>query len=171
MKHAAALMTIALAACSVAKPVHAEPSSSVRYLIAEPVSLLDFGMKALGDDLEGGDRKASVMVEYLWSENRIRITLTDVLTRPALKDAKDRCAVLISGVRARLGIIDGKSAFGVSGMEAFFTHYGYESKSEPKNLGPDLDAITIIRGRLGLSGGKAIGCEGPLVSDKVMYSE
>lgn len=68
------LSMVMLYACST--NMFAEPSSSVQYLMNEPASLFDFGMKRL-DEFLSGRTDIFVITEYNYDQNRILISVRD----------------------------------------------------------------------------------------------
>ena len=162
------LSMVMLYACST--NVFAEPSSSVQYLMNEPASLFDFGMKRL-DEFLSGRTDIFVITEYNYDQNRILISVRDRSDTVKSKgEAKERCAQMIGEMKTMLGVgLDSTSVLG-----SFFSHEGYTKRSEPKNLGAELDSITVIIGRIlhiERNNNFNISCESPLTSPKVMYSE
>lgn len=131
----------------------AEPSSSVEYLMREPVSMLDWGLAQIEQDLfrkrdvlTGSkqnlfDPEPSIRVGYDWEENRIQIFLKLTL-RAEVKKTPQR----MTGVRQHVEFVITYLRGGLTmhPYDAFFRHKGFRSKESPKNLDEDLVAITDI---------------------------
>ncbi|HOW27085.1 MAG TPA: hypothetical protein PK876_01095 [Elusimicrobiota bacterium] len=144
----AALVAIGLFLGSAA----AEPSDSIRYLIQEPVSLLDVGLFNLEErifDSLGGHW--SVSVDYSLRDNAILILLWrnfDNVESPEDPRAKEWVQGALKTVREVCGyredgtIINPQTG-GVIGN--FFTHRGYSSPRTPKTLVDDVNGIVEIR--------------------------
>jgi len=160
---------LAMLSCAAPIPSLAEPSPTVQYLMDEPASLFDLGMKSLNYSLSEGMKDVDVFAGYSWEENRIEITVYDVEVPDTIPNEKARCAKLVEQVKRHLAVVNGKTPMKISGLGIYFSHTGYKNTKQPKNVATDLDAITTIR--VHVSQAKDVTCESPLLSTKVMYSE
>ena len=75
------LILIFVFMCSSFKPVLADPTPSISYLMNEPASLFDLGMYKLEQALNwiylNNDSELTVVVNYHWVKNRISILFID----------------------------------------------------------------------------------------------
>ena len=137
----------------IINPAGAEPSSSIEYLMREPVSMLDWGLAQIEQDLfrkqdvlTGNqqnlfDPEPTIRVDYAWEENRIQIFLKLTL-RAEVKKTPQR----MTGIRQHVEFVITYLRGGLTmhPYDAFFRHKGFRSKESPKNLDEDLVAITDI---------------------------
>ena len=125
----------------------ADPSTVVRYLMDEEVSMLDFALWRLESRLEpvvtrkvaehfGGavPQLFSVGTQYEWDRDLIVIQLSTLET---FDDPETICRNSIESIRGIVGltILDGWA----------FKHYGYQSSREPADLGKNLMQQTQLR--------------------------
>jgi len=134
-------------------PVGAEPSPAVEYLMREPVSMLDWGIAQIEQDLfrkrgvlTGNkqnlfDPEPTIRVEYAWEENRIQIFLKLTLRAEVKKTTQH-----MTGIRQHVEFVIAYLRGGLTmhPYDAFFRHKGFRSKESPKNMDQDLVAITDI---------------------------
>ena len=137
----------------IVNPAAAEPSSSIEYLMREPVSMLDWGLAQIEQDLfrkrqvlTGNkqnlfDPEPSIRVDYAWEENRIQIFLKLTLQAEVKKTSQR-----MTGIRQHVEFVVTYLRGGLTmhPYDAFFRHKGFRSKESPKNLDEDLVAITDI---------------------------
>ena len=134
-------------------PAGAEPSAAVEYLMREPVSMLDWGLAQIEEDLyrkrvvlTGNkqnlfDPEPSINVAYAWEENRIQIFLKLTL-RAEVKKTSQRMAGIRQHVEFVITYLRG--GLTMHPYDAFFRHKGFRSKESPQNLEEDLVKITDI---------------------------
>jgi hypothetical protein len=179
-------------------PCFAEPSSVVKYLMNDSVSLFDLGLFRLEsyfDDFGEGQyyEKYNVTVFYDFEKNQI---LIDVLPFPigelikkslSLNETKKICFDIFSDIRMTLGIDTntGKGMYSYpkknnkeenSGLFFHFQHWGFNKGDPPKNLAKELDNMTYITMRVPLKIKKEddpqlLTCKAPLVSNEIFYSD
>lgn len=175
---------------------NAEPSKSIRALMKEPVSLMDWGLFHLEKRLEGvsfpsAESPPSVDVSYYEEENRIRIlvTITPEGSRDHFIDtvkAKESCADIFGSIQRTL-MIDpktGKPMHAVSKDEKssllgfYFAGQGEYSKdyySQIKSIRRELDSITYIQILLSQGsnekGPKSLNCKAALTDSRMMFDE
>jgi len=174
---------VLLSLLAVWRPALAELTPTVRYLMTEPVSLLDWGIHRLDKNLEGATvegEKLFVFVGYDRDANRINLSAQPRERRTrSLADAKTMCKETIGYLRWRLGVVreTGKALGGDhSGLRDFFSHEGYRMKDEPGNLAGELDAITELSAlffgvRPDNQRQKLVKCRGRLMSSEVLFEE
>jgi hypothetical protein len=157
--------------------VEAEPTSSIQYLMNEPVSMLDWGIYRITNRLEKnlqlGVVPFSQHASYDWDKNRIIIDIA-VIGGTLNEEAKGWCRAVVSKIRTLMYINDkGNSMFNEGASSMYFSHYaGYAKKSEPEGLYKELDNITLIRVYVSTEGmKKPVSCEAPLLGTSIMYEE
>lgn len=169
----------------------AEPTAPIKYLMNEPVSMLDWGIYRMGnalrtagylDFLEINAMRPNIHARYEPSFNSIVIEVTSPIIEDveSRKKAKEWCSSVIELSRVNLGInkVTGKasSAQG-SHIRNFFQSQGYQKTDQPESLGNELDKITelIVFAKFREKGAKAsprtIRCNAPLLGTEVMFSE
>lgn len=134
-------------------PLGAEPSPAVEYLMREPVSMLDWGLAKIEEDLirkrgvltrnEGNmfELEPTIRVIYAWEENRIQIFLN--LTMQAdVKKTPQRMAAVREHVTFVMAYLRG--GLTMHPYDAFFRHKGFRSKESPEDLGENLVEITDL---------------------------
>lgn len=157
---------ILILACFSSLPAVAEPSRSVQYLMTEPVTLFDQGLKRLGVTLDGvlnktdfpeiiGNLKigsgSETSANYDWNSNRITIygSVQHDSKTSNPNTLLDLCGRVVKRIRFNLGYGDMGSRFRTSGLmqgvSIHFQHRGYQKKDEPSTLEADLASITAIR--------------------------
>ncbi len=161
----------------------AEPNAAVRFLIKEPVTMLEWGFMQLRKDLDGLDvpdvGKVNVSVSLDWDKSQIKIFARSKVKHSGdSKQIKKWCANTIHILRARLGldVEMGKPLMGEdSFLGSYFHHDGYVLKERPKLLDKKLDSITVLVVSILLlqkgKGVQSILCQAPLLGTEVMYSE
>jgi hypothetical protein len=134
-------------------PAGAEPSPAVEYLMREPVTMLDWGLAQIEQDLfrkrdvlTGNkqnlfDQDLSIRVDYDWEENRIEIFLKMTL-RADVKKTPQRMSEIRKHVEFMITYLRG--GLTMHPYDAFFRHKGFRSKESPENLDEDLVVITDI---------------------------
>jgi len=131
----------------------AEPSPAVEYLMREPVSMLDWGLAKIEEDLfrkrgvltrnDGNlfELEPAIRVTYAWEKNRIQIFLK--LTMQAdVKKTPQRMAAVREHMTFVIAYLRG--GLTMHPYDAFFRHKGFRSKESPENLGEDLVEITYL---------------------------
>ena len=142
-----------LASLLMASQLWADPSPAVQYLMREPVSMLDWGLAQIEEDLyrnrglltrNDGDLfepEPIIRVDYAWEENRIQIFLKLSMHANVKKTPQRMTAVRqhVEFVTAYL-----RGGLTMRPYDAFFRHKGYRSKESPENLADELVEITDI---------------------------
>lgn len=123
---------------------NAEPDSTIKYLIDEPVSMLDYGIARM-ERMIPPPVNGNVSVSYSWEENRIIISVDFIPHRqdpynPPYKD-KEEAKNKIKEYLKKLKIFLKTTSFN----EVYFNHAGYRSPNEPKDLDSKLKNITEIK--------------------------
>ncbi|HHE74199.1 MAG TPA: hypothetical protein ENL37_03820 [Desulfobacteraceae bacterium] len=149
----AALGVLACMSLLLVASLAAEPSPAVEYLMREPVSMLDWGLAQIEEDLFRNrgvltrhaedlfEPEPSIRVAYTWEENRIQIFLK--LTMQAMvKKSPQRMAAVRKHVEFVIAYLRG--GLTMYPYDAFLRHKGFRSKESPQNLDEDLVDITDI---------------------------
>jgi len=133
--------------------LHAEPSASVKFLMQEPVSMLDWGLRQVEEDLYRNrslltrnkenlfDPEPIIRVVYNWEENRIQIKVKLILDA-GVKKTSGRIKEIRSHVELMVAYL--KGILTMTPYDAFFRHKGFRSKESPQNLESELVEITDI---------------------------
>ena len=154
--------------------VRAEPSSAMKFLMDDPVSMLDWGIFHLERSLEkrmhGLDHlpddtwSQSASVNYDWEKNRLTIEIgytlwTDAslhrIKKPREAGFREAIATVVNSVQEHLWVshaIDPifpervrRQHHDFSALSSmYFSHRGFEKKKEPENLAKEMDQITEI---------------------------
>ena len=137
---------------SVGKISFAEPSPGFKYLMNQPVSMLDWGVYRLEEYLSRGmyEREFQIIVSYNWETDRIIIGINRTQENPAKNEieAVEKLRGTIDLIRSRCGIDPrtGTPYKGIANVYArYFRHAGFKYKSEPENLEQLLLTSTEIR--------------------------
>ena len=118
------LLTISLILGATA--VSAEPSSDISKLMNRSVSLLDWGLYLLEQELK--ETGNNVYANYSWEENEIVIkTLKEINgdTARSMEEAKRDCDTLFGEYDRKLHIRNGKDILGLCIICDFFANNGY----------------------------------------------
>jgi hypothetical protein len=118
----------------------AEPDSMVNYLMNEPYTLFDFGMRRINEDLHkypipNSEREAYKTARYNWDRNRIEVVLVLMETKDS-EEAEKYCRAWVKHYRPRLY---------VNILGGAFTHRGFRRKEQPEHIGQKMCDITEIK--------------------------
>lgn len=157
----------------------AETNNVTKYLLNEPVTLLDFGMHELNTHLENNKPKQVelVVADYDVNENLIKINaIYSVFDNKleSIESAKSWCISTIESIKLSLGYRpkDGRQLGKGWSIASFFTHHNYNSTSEPKNLKESLEGATVISARTEVKGQKdELVCESKLKQKHILFSK
>ena len=155
-----------LLACLSPLSAISEPSRTVQYLTAEPVTLFDQGLKRLGESLDGTligkdfpemlenltiGSKREVTADYDWRTNRITIfgSVQHEYKTANPTTLMGLCGRVIERIRFNLGYGEMGSRWRKSGLmqgiSTHFQHRGYQKKDEPLTMEDDLASIVAVR--------------------------
>jgi len=135
----------------------AEPDAAARFLMNDSVSLLDFGIYRLENDIRANrDRLTinhkppdTVFVDYNWDENRIVIGLSyGVSGNPPQKEIRPEIKTVFETMRANFGIDPKGSTHrqaAASRLPEYFSHRAYVSKNRPPALENEIDRMTQLK--------------------------
>jgi hypothetical protein len=174
-----------------------EPTSSVKYLMNQPVSMFDWGIDRMEKHLYAVGTKGMLTfpdtsnldvryffapsISYDWDSNRIDVLLvcSDFDRKMDIEKAKRLCRTAIANTKTILGSMEGILLYGDSVSGRWFSHKGYTKTSEPKNLYKEIDNIILIRADILLKeitiskdkSATSLKCESPLLSSEVLFSD
>lgn len=163
----------------------AEPTTNIKYLMNNFVSMLDWGAYRLEIALRDIDtikhKNAFLHVNYDQEKNRLIISVQDKVPSSTTElEAKKWCREVIEEIKSYLGINyrTGKPfryKMKNSDLYLYFGHEGFVKKSQPQDLYDELENITGIHVRTYIKGKgkdiKGIICESPLRGTNVLFSE
>lgn len=170
---------------------YAEPSRTVNFLMGDPLTMWDFGMYRLSERLDGlilpsSRHKFFATASYTPDTNRIVIYGSpplDFKSKPIGRvqsattgEAKALCKEMVEVIRAILGVSleTGEPIVPFSKNSSIcghFSHENFKSTNEPKNMCGELDSMTIVQAYTETKSGYVVRCNGPLVSNRVFFSE
>ncbi|MBW2512946.1 MAG: hypothetical protein JRE21_00070 [Deltaproteobacteria bacterium] len=134
-------------------PAAAEPTPAIQFLMKEPVSMMDWGLKNIEDHLYRqralfvrGEKplfepEPNITVAYDWEINQIRISIglracKQVQTNPqGLSHIQTHVEWVIKYLRGSLTL---------KPYDAFFRHRGFRSNESPRGLESELADLTIL---------------------------
>jgi hypothetical protein len=133
--------------------VLAEPSSSIQFLMREPVSMMDWGIKNIEDHLHRHgalfiqsektpfEPVPTVSVVYDWEENQIQISIGLRTSEQCQKTSQG-----ISDIRSHVEWVVKylRGSLTMKPYDAFFRHRGFRSKDSPQNLEAELMGLTEL---------------------------
>jgi hypothetical protein len=168
-----------LVSAVLAQPTAADPGPIVSDLIAHPVSLFSFGLYRLQQGIYQIQTDYFALREafYKWDTNRIVINI-EVIGK--LDASKANCKKVVNDFRLAGAVDPDKGK--LLGQEkqsiyaAFFDDIGFARKNRPKDALSKLDAlieikVAIISKEGGKDQTKTVECQGPLVSNAILYKE
>jgi hypothetical protein len=164
--------------------VEAEPTSNIKYLMNDSVSMLDWGIYKIDKGLEKYltlDKATSIFqsVGYDWDTNRIEVRVF-LYGASSQEQAKEWCKIIMSQTRLFFFIDEnGKPVIGDhSNLPKYFYHEGFGNKLEPEGLNKELDNVTVIivttfiaDGKLVTDATKKVVCQAPLLGTSIMFEE
>ena len=131
----------------------AEPTPSIQFLMKEPVSMMDWGIKNIEDYLYRHrtlfvqnekplfEPEPTIAVVYHWEQNQIRISIglrtceQVQKTSQGLSDIRSHVEWVIKYLRGSLTM---------KPYDAFFRHRGFRSKESPQSLESELADLTEL---------------------------
>jgi hypothetical protein len=156
---------------------NAEPDVVTKYLMDEPVSMMDFGIFRLDQrvrEVMASDHNAIGAARYEWDKNKIILTgFSSDKGIKTIQDAQNKCKEMVNSLRFVLGVNadTGKSIFGTSSMiDQYFSHKGYKTAAEPKGFSENLVKLVDIQGIATTQDGEKLECHGPLMGTVIYFS-
>lgn len=168
----------------------AEPSSSINYLMNEPVTLFDLGIVKMEDHLKdfckstilddpnyrmlGDDLTAVCSCYYKYDTNEIQLSI--LLTIPSqdtsLNTVKEYAKKIFYKLRRRFGIDPETGTNAVGNIHEWFSHQGYIKRPMPKNIETDIVKIINVTFMLNDKDYKiGLIAKGKLASTEVLFSK
>jgi hypothetical protein len=170
----------------IATSAFADPSPSIRHLMSEPLSMLEWGIYRIErraalfawDDLD--IMKQFCDVQYDWDVNWLRLSCTIYPRFQSLQKTppKQVCGSIISQIRTHFGIGAAphlETVRKLFGIGTYFRHQFFTQKTVPESLEHDIEVITFIGVRILVSKNdqprfqEAASCEGDLLSPEIRY--
>ena len=151
-----AILTVCLLAAGL-QQVQAEPNESAKFLIHDAVSLMDFGIYKLENDIKGLRDDLTIrfqpphssFVDYDWDANKIVIVLSyGDPGNPPIKELKTEIRSVVATLKKNFGIAPTGEPFqagGFSSVGDYFSHRGYTKKNTPPNLRREIDHLVEIK--------------------------
>jgi hypothetical protein len=135
------------------QPALAEPTPSIQFLMREPVSMMDWGIKNIEDHLHSHralfiqrektlfEPVPTVTVVYNWEENQIQISIGLRTSEQFQKTSQG-----ISDIRSHVEWVVKylRGSLTMKPYDAFFRHNGFRSKDSPQNLESELMGLTEL---------------------------
>lgn len=151
-----AVMAVCLLAAFVPQS-QAEPNESANFLINDSVSLLDFGIYKLENEIKEFRNDLTIrfqpphssFVDYDWDENKITIVLSyGDPGNPPVKEIKSEIVSVVAALKKNFGVGPTGEPFqkgGFSRVGDYFSHRGYTKKNMPQHLKRDIDNMVEIK--------------------------
>jgi hypothetical protein len=158
----------------VVSPTFADPDSPVKWLMNDPVSMFDWGIQSLDQDLSEHliDRPESkwrrlwrITAEYDYLTDRLYIVSRMDFDNMSDEQFRAWCEATFSRLRALLRI-DGNGV--ATAYDEHFSHKGFQRADRPDDLAERLSAITVLIAR-GDEGRTAHICEAALSRESISY--
>jgi hypothetical protein len=182
MSRSMSMLCLCLALVASHVTSFAEPTPTIRHLMDESVSLLDWGLVRLGDAVQHRlepllAAPGFVSARYDWNTNRIGIEVFSPLQR--FKDgeeARSWCRLALSEVRTAMSVNPATGApfeGGHSYAYLCFVHQGYQSGAEPADLAEQLDDLidVVITVPSGADNKMYLRCKAPLIGTEILFGE
>lgn len=136
--------TLVAIAALLPDTVLAGPDATVNRLIADPASMLDFGLFRLGQYLQ--DQKLG-SATYDWDTNQIVIYWRSVGENSQdLTEAEQKCSDWVTQVRLSGWVgANGKAAMGVTVFSSFFQHIGFGRSDSIDSELSDIDKLIWLQ--------------------------
>ncbi len=135
------------------QPAMAEPTPSIQFLMKEPVSMMDWGLKNIEDHLYRNralfvqtekslfELEPTITVLYDWEKNQIRITI-GLRTCKQVQKMSQGLSDIRSHVEWVIKYLRGSLT--MKPYDAFFRHRGFRNKESPRSLESELAGLTEL---------------------------
>jgi hypothetical protein len=158
---------LAMVICLWANMSYAEPGSTIKYLMGENVTMFDFGLYQLEQQLEKSVDPKLIWItktNYNWTENRIELLfithhLADIQTEAAMQKA---CQAFVDQIRNEAN---------PPLFKKVFSHRGFTKATAPKEIGESLVAITHIVVHGYYKDGQKLVCKAPLKGSTISFGD
>ena len=131
----------------------AEPTPSIQFLMREPVSMMDWGLKNIEDHLYRHrtlfvqsekslfEPEPTITVLYDWEKNQIRISI-GLRTCKQVQKMSQGLSDIRSHVEWVIKYLRGSLT--MKPYDAFFRHRGFRNKESPRSIEPELAGLTEL---------------------------
>jgi hypothetical protein len=135
------------------QPAVAEPTPPIQFLMREPVSMMDWGIKNIEDYLYRHrtlfvqsekslfESEPTIAVVYNWEQNQIQITISLRTCEQVQKTSQG-----LSNIRSHVEWVIKylRGSLTMKPYDAFFRHRGFRSKESPQSLESELAGLTEL---------------------------
>ncbi len=172
-------MCIVLSTGYAVPPAGAEPSPSIQFLMREPVTMMDWGLRNIEEYLyrqrdllmQANKRlfesEPVVAVSYDWEQNKIQVAITLWVASQIQLTSRD-----LADIRAHLQRIIKylRGTLTMKPFDAFFRHRGFRNQDSPQNLGVELAGQTNLLIRVRDADANILSqCKGELTDSKIIW--
>jgi len=175
---------LALCMLLLSGAVHAEPDASTKYIMNEPLSLLEWGLyrlekaydKQTWSDLD--IRSQYTTARYDWSKNTIYFEIVVYPSFESLQKtpAQKVCGSVVHQIKSLFGVESGYEFMrDYCGIGTYFHPQYWENKNSPKTLDSDIEKITNIQVKVMASKNdqapfkEAASCSSELLQPEIKY--
>lgn len=172
--------------------VMAESTSITKYLMNEPVSMMDWGIYQIDRKLNSDDingmlatrygllKKTAARAEYDWDKNLIRISYSvaiDPKRTQQEKHKKEICGGLLKRLRTSFGVDTKGKLMVPSEISHYFRHRGFLLRREPKDFAREIANVTEFQVSIIYDDFRKpnswfrVGCEGGLLGRNILYTD
>ncbi len=135
------------------QPAMAEPTPAIQFLMKEPVSMMDWGLKNIEDHLFRNralfvqsekslfEPEPTIAVLYDWEKNQIRISL-GLRTCKQVQKMSQGLSDIRSHVEWVIKYLRGSLT--MKPYDSFFRHRGFRNKESPRSLESELAGLTEL---------------------------
>ena len=160
-------------------PVGAEPSQSIQFLMREPVTMMDWGLRNIEDylyrqrdllvqaDKRLFESDPILAVTYDWEQNAIQVGITlrvapqVQLTSRELANIRSHLEWIVKYLRGSLTM---------KPFDSFFRHRGFRNQDSPQNLGAKLAGQTELLIRVRDADANILSqCQGGLTGSEITW--
>ena len=135
------------------QPAKAEPTPAIQFLMKEPVSMMDWGLKNIEDHLYRNralfaqsekslfEPEPTIAVLYDWEKNQIRISI-GLRTCKQVQKMSQGLSDIRSHVKWVIKYLRGSLT--MKPYDSFFRHSGFRNKESPRSLESELAGLTEL---------------------------
>jgi len=142
-------VSILLSAGFAVQPAAGEPSPAIQFLMREPVTMMDWGLRNLEDflyrqrdllvrtDKKLFESEPILTATYDWEQDKIQVAITLGVTAEVQLNSRD-----LDAIRAHLEWLMKylRGTLTMKPYDVFFRHRGFRNQDSPQNLGSELAA-------------------------------
>ncbi len=160
-------------------PVGAEPSQSIQFLMREPVTMMDWGLRNIEDylyrqrdllvqaDKRLFESDPILAVTYDWEQNTIQVGITLRVAPQVQLTSRE-----LANIRAHLEWIVKylRGSLTMKPFDSFFRHRGFRNQDSPQNLGAELAGQTELLIRVRDADANILSqCQGGLTGSEITW--